>query len=85
MEGALDDGVGLGVGGPQAVPVDEDAAGFGAVGDPARRAVVAVVRIRRSRVSTAPTLARGQVARVATVRAISMKYWSQPGRAIQLS
>ena len=39
-----------------------------------------VVRMRWSRTSTAPTLARGQVARVATVRAISMKYSSQPGR-----
>jgi len=36
--------------------------------------------MRCSRTSTQPTVARGQVARVATVRAISMKYVSQDGR-----
>src|SRR5580658_4457639 len=36
--------------------------------------------MRWPRVSTQPTDARGHVARVATVRAICMKYSSQPGR-----
>src|SRR5579875_1512246 len=36
--------------------------------------------MRRSRVRTHPTAARGHVARVATVFAISMKYSSHPGR-----
>src|SRR5579871_5837062 len=38
--------------------------------------------MRCSRISTQPTEARGHVARVPTVRAICMKYSSQPGRTL---
>src|SRR5579872_233530 len=53
-------------------------------GTPLGAPLYPVVRMRRSRVNTQPTAARGHVERVATVRAICMKYSSQPGRIYRL-
>ena len=70
MQGALNDRVGLGVHRPLAVVVHDHAAGLAAVRDPARRAVVAGREDAVLAREHAAHAARGQVARVATVRAI---------------